>query len=189
LIKVASGGIESKRRQGMNEAGIEKGREETREELERVREEFEAYRGRSEGRRDLPEELWMKAVGLLERYPASRVCRELRLNSKRLNTKRYGEGATGRAAIRVGGERNRGRGSKSGAEFLQLSAGQIATASGVTVSKKEKGRGHGAVWEAPADSSCSITIERTDGSRLTVRSAGSQAVIEAICTQFLTEAR
>lgn len=173
----------------MKETGIENGKEGTGEELEKVREEFEAYRGGSVGRRDLPEELWMKAVGLLERYPASTVCRELRLNSQRLNSKRSSGQGTGSVERHGGGQRKRSRGSRSTPDFLELSAGQIATAGGRRGSEIERGSGQYGACDELTNSSWTITIERADGTRLTARLPGNWAGIEALCTRFLTEAR
>jgi hypothetical protein len=198
----------------MSETGSANGIGEAKNDLERVREEFEFFRAGSIVRRELPEELWSKAVGLLERYPINVVSRELRVNWQRLKSKRDG-GAGQRAVSERAKRTSRGhvqgvlsdsvqtgvsRGTRAAGAFLQVSAGETAPANKLTgVGGEEKrpglsdtlcnpriGTDTGSV---PRDGTCCITIDRVDGSRLTIRVAADLGSVESLCSRFLTEAR
>src|SRR3989442_12548828 len=53
-----------------------------------VRTEFEAWRARRIGRKRIPESLGAAALALLDRYPLTLICRELRLSPKQLRKRR-----------------------------------------------------------------------------------------------------
>src|SRR6266700_1450851 len=162
----------------------------SRESLETVEAAFEEYRQRRLGNRALPEELWARAVGLLEAYPITQVCRELRLNSKRLSEQRarlQAKRILPEAAASAGGRRE-------APGFIEVSVGQIAAARRRAESSLNRrapsppGRGPKPVSPRPngeIDRKCSIIIERPDGWRLSLKVSGeSQTVAETLCASF-----
>lgn len=52
--------------------------------LSNVRAAFSSWRNQSNRKRQIPKELWLQAISLLDQYPISRVATELRLNQARL---------------------------------------------------------------------------------------------------------
>ncbi len=60
--------------------------------LSEVEKQSESWRSKPHGRL-IPEELWNAAVGLLDRYTPSAICRHLRLNSARFKKVRKTHGA------------------------------------------------------------------------------------------------
>ena len=67
--------------------------------LNHVKAEFTAWRARRVGRQAIPPALWTAAVTLLEHYPISVVCRELKLPHHRLSKFRGGNGKPGDAFL------------------------------------------------------------------------------------------
>lgn len=59
-------------------------------EIEEVLRQFETWRANRHGRL-IPEELWKAAVGLLDRYSASTICRHLRVLVKKVVSGRLTE--------------------------------------------------------------------------------------------------
>jgi len=143
-----------------------------------VRAEFEEWRSQRVGRPPIPKTLWAKAVSLLDRYPISSVSRELRLNSKRLSENRDGNPKVARR------RRKRTRATVSDnltptPQFLQLTVNEAAS-----VDRPSKGNA-----EQSEDSfqlsTCSIVIERADGSRLTLRIPNDPTLLESLYSSFL----
>src|SRR5258708_4265544 len=183
----------------------------SRESLETVEAAFEEYRQRRLGNRALPEELWARAGGLLEAYPITQVCRELRLNSKRLSEQRarlQAKRILPEAAASAGGRRE-------APGFIAVSVGQIAAARRRAESalNRQSARVSSGAAEVAAKppitprpgpvpniaangaiaAGCSITVERADGWRLSLNvagesNAGSNAplsrVVEVLCARF-----
>lgn len=153
--------------------------------LEGVRAQFEQWRLRS-GRRHIPDDLWVAAIGLLDYYPVSVVSEHLRLNSARLQQQeqrlssqppaaaRTPPALTGRSArcpvTRSKSKRTEAMGNSQPAlEFLELTPqGQISP------------------FRTP-QAACSIIMERSDGSRLTLRLPPDARMIESLCASFLKQ--
>ena len=59
--------------------------------LNRVRSEFEVWRGHRQGRERIPEQLWEAVMALLNEYPIKVVCRELKLSAAQVRNRRQGK--------------------------------------------------------------------------------------------------
>jgi hypothetical protein len=123
--------------------------------LEQVKALFAAWHStRHSGRERIPENLWAAAIALLESYPISVVCRELRLKPDYLRKRAQANG------FKLSPKRK----TKQQREFLSLTAGQLITRpavlnmSGSSATQAED--------NSSATSSCRIVLERFDGSRL-----------------------
>ncbi len=77
----------------------------TRPDLDRVLTEFDAWRAKPRGRL-IPDRLWKAAVGLLDGYSSSLICRQLRLNPTRFKQARDARGVVARPS-RPAGRRRR----------------------------------------------------------------------------------
>ena len=129
--------------------------------LQQVKTIFETWRAGRVGKERLPEHLWASAVALLDHYPFSVVCRELRLKPDYLR-KRMG---TARQQMQPTAKR----------DFLSLTAGQLID---IPISAKTK-------QISAATTECRIVIEHSDGSRLTLTMPADWTRIEALCGSFL----
>jgi len=56
--------------------------------IKQVKAQFEAWRKRRSGREPIPDTLWSAANSLLEKYPISQICRELRVNYNQIQKHR-----------------------------------------------------------------------------------------------------
>jgi hypothetical protein len=134
-----------------------------RPDLDKVHAQFEAWRAAGHARRAFPERLWRAAVGLLDRYPSSVVCRRLRLNATRLARVREALGAT-----RAGGA----------AAFVELPALHALAAPTMAGAAAVEGTG--------PRSACRVVLEPATGGRLSVELARVDAAwLEVVCRSLL----
>ena len=134
-----------------------------RGDLDGVHAQFEAWRAAGHIRRAFPERLWRAAVGLLDRYPSSVVCRRLRLNATRFARVReaLGSAQAGQAAA-----------------FVELPALQ-AWSTAVAV-------GAGAADGSGPSIGCRVVLETATGARLSVELARVDAATLAwVCQSML----
>jgi hypothetical protein len=148
--------------------------------LAAVREELDHWRSGRSPRQPIPDELWAKAVALLEHHSPTAICRALRLNSARLR-ERAGSAAPARRRgrppkARTSPASKAAPGLSSRSSFLEVPASEIP----------DRLR-H---FAAPRPSSTStlparVLIERPDGARLSVEFAADAPSLEALCSAFL----
>ena len=151
-----------------------------RGDIERVAAEFEGWRARRKGR-VIPAGLWKAAVGLLDRYSSTMICRRLRLNQSRFRDEREGRGrevvvrrgGAARAAQELVLTRRSATASATAGRFVQLPALGIAVANSPTA-------GHGAekFW---GSAGCRITIESGRGTLTLVTTTHDAALADAVC--------
>lgn len=145
--------------------------------LEDVVEAFESWRADREHRR-IPEDLWKVAVGLLDRYAPSTICRHLRLNLDRFRAVQRELGATPR---RGGGRRRSTAGRRAGA-VAQRVVSQSSSITPVNATGfMELTPSLRSVAEAAAGSHCRLTLENGTGTLSVVSSASDALLLEAVC--------
>ena len=160
-------------------------------ELSEVEKQFESWRSKPHGRL-IPEELWNAAVGLLDRYTPSAICRHLRLNSARFKKVRKTHGAVVSAKRLKGGQRRvSGVGSlskkpgRSGTEqvsaiapsrtaFVELAHG-MGLSGGMMTPPLNSVQGEGTM--------CRLTVESASRSLTVVTSnrEGENELVESVC--------
>lgn len=167
-----------------------------RRDLDAVLTQFEAWRvgGR---RRRIPEDLWRSALGLLDRYRASTICRRLVLNPSRFKQMR---GVVGGPDIEQGRGPRRKRRSVARTAHLMRSGRRSASGERATDSTRPAfvelaplGPGVLSALASPlrADggrtaTECRLVVSTSSGARLTVELMSADvAVIEAICRSVL----
>jgi hypothetical protein len=135
--------------------------------LHLVRTEFEAWRARRIGRQHIPKSLWASALALLDRYPLTLICRELRLSPKQLRKRRAADN-----------QKPQQRQPPQQA-FLELSSRALPT--------PQRSARSVAPDSAPplTDGACRVMLERADGSRLSLTLPLDWLRIEALCASFL----
>jgi hypothetical protein len=132
-----------------------------------VRTEFEAWRARRIGRTRIPESLWTAALALLDRYPLTLICRELRLSPTQLRKRRAADN-----------QKLQQRQQPQQA-FLELSSRALPTP------KRSARSGASDSAHPLTDGACRVMLERADGSRLSLTLPLEWMRIEALCTSFL----
>jgi hypothetical protein len=136
-------------------------------ELHIVRAEFEAWRARRIGRTRIPESLWASALALLDRYPLTLICRELRLSPTQLRK-------------RCAADNHRPQQHQPQQQaFLELSTRALPTP---TLSARSSASDSAPL---PTDRACRVLLERADGSRLSLTLPLDWLRIEALCASFL----
>ena len=166
----------------------------TRPDLERVLAEFDAWRARPRGRL-IPDRLWTAAVGLLDRYSASRICRQLRLNPTRFKQVRAARGVVARP------RRSAGRRRRTAAAGWVPPTGRLAGTPD-RVMPRTRGRvfaelpllaGAGAGGSMPAPMSdaprsaagCRLIVESAAGTLTVVTAMPPPGVVDAVCRVVL----
>lgn len=133
--------------------------------LNSIRAEFEAWRSQRKGRERISENLWAAAISLLDYYPVTKVCRELKLNLKQLQKRSKSNGKVVR------------QGRKTRKAFLEVSAGDLS---------KVLPLSNNAQLSNGSDKTCRIVFERSDGSRLSLNLPVECNLIQSICNNFLS---
>jgi hypothetical protein len=166
----------------------------TRPDLERVLAEFDAWRARPRGRL-IPDRLWTAAVGLLDRYSASRICRQLRLNPTRFQQARDARGVVapprrpagrrGQAAAAGWGPRP-GRRTGAPDRLMPRTRGRVfAELPPLAVA------GAGGIMPAPMSDAprragtCRLIVESAAGTLTVVTAMPPQRVVDAVCRVVL----
>ncbi len=142
-------------------------KEQSSPDLHIVRTEFEAWRARRIGRTRIPESLWASAIALLDRYPLTLICRELRLSPTQL-----------RKRCAAGNDKRRQR-QPLRQTFLELSSRAFPS--------PQRSARSGASDSAPplTEGACRVTLERADGSRLSLTLPIDWMRLEALCASLL----
>ena len=148
--------------------------------LAAVREELDRWRAARSPRQPIPDELWARAVALLEHHSPTAICRELRLNSSRLR-ERAGSAAPPRRRGRPPKPRQMPASTispptRSRKSFLEVSASELPDRLRHLAAPR--------TGSAPSPSA-SVLIERPDGARLRVEIAADAPGLEARCSAFL----
>lgn len=160
-------------------------------ELEDVVRQFEAWRAKPHGRL-IPEELWKAALGLLDRYAPSTICRHLRMSPARLKQvreardlvvgeerpMRRGRSDLGRRAARTGRHRSAAPGrmialapSRNGfVEFPPLGVGFGGGTTAPSLRDVERG---------PAG--CRLSLESALGTFTVVTANAERGLVDAFC--------
>jgi hypothetical protein len=124
----------------------------SRPHLEEVHAQFEAWRADSgHARRAFPERLWRAAVGLLDRYPSSVVCRRLRLNATRFARVREALGLPG---------------AKARAAFVELPALHALAAPVMAMDGSDPSIACRVVLDTAAGARLSVELARVDAATL-----------------------
>ena len=165
-------------------------------ELEEVVRQFEAWRAKPHGRL-IPEELWKAALGLLDRYAPSTICRHLRLNAGRFKQvreardlvvgkerpKRRGRSDFGQRAARRGRHRSAAPG-----RMIALAPGRNGF-----VEFPPLGVGFGGGTTAPtlraverAPAGCRLTLESALGTFTLVTANAERGWVDAFCRFVLS---
>ena len=138
------------------------------DDLARTRRSFELWRAKRQRRTRIPEDLWDKAISLLDHHPITRVARELRLDPAELRKRRL--------AAHPPPVPN----SSPAPHFLQVQVSDLspATAETLTPDPRRPRRTMEAAWR--------LQIERADGHRLTLSLPSSEwAQVQALYSLFL----
>jgi len=142
-------------------------KEQSLPDLHVVRTEFEAWRARRIGRKRIPESLWASAIALLDRYPLTLICRELRISPKQLRKRRAADNQKPQQR------------KQSQQAFLELSSRALPT-------PQRSARSVAPDFAPPlTDGACRVVLERADGSRLSLTLPVDWMRIEALCASFL----
>lgn len=157
-------------------------------ELEEVLRQFETWRANRQGRL-IPKELWKAAVGLLDRYSASTICRHLGLDAGRFKQIREAHGgvkgsrAVGRRRSSSPRERRNVASKPVKAlaprnnAFVELPALGVGTGSGLSAAMLREPEG------GPAG--CRLSLESAAGT-LTFATVGQERrLVEAVCRLVL----
>ncbi len=137
--------------------------------LEDTRAAFDSWRSTRQGRRRIPEHLWLAAVRLLDRYPLTRTARELRLNSTELRKRQL-------APQPLIGEIT-----STTPQFVEVPAADFSDH--VSASPKTAAATERQFAIAPLR----LQIERADGNRLTLSLPSSEwSRVEVLWSSFLT---
>jgi hypothetical protein len=149
---------------------------ELKPDLQEVKTLFKNFRARRVGNQKprLPEQLWGEAIALLERYPFSVVCRELRLKANYLRQRAEAarQGSTAKFKLHRSAKKP---GAKPQQDFLSLTAGQL---SAVPISTE-------LIQPDSSSNECRVMIERRDGSRLQITVPMDWSRLETLCAGFL----
>lgn len=166
----------------------------TRPDLERVLAEFDAWRARPRGRL-IPDRLWTAAVGLLDRYSVSRICRQLRLNPTRFKQARDARGLVANPSRPVG---RRGRGAAAGwgprtgrrtgapDRLMPRTRGRV-----FAELPPLAGAGAGGIMPAPMSAAprraaaCRLIVESAAGTLTMVTATPSHGLVDAVCRAVL----
>jgi len=162
--------------------------------LESVLAEFEGWRAKPRGRL-IPDKLWRGAVGLLDRYSSSVICRHLRLNparfkqilevrgvgpgERRPRRWRGGEGSVGRSSrtgLRLRAASPQVTLAPSGNAFVELPSLSVAGGGGVlppTVAGMPRGT-----------AGCRLILESAAGTLTVVTATPEHGLVDAVC-QFM----
>jgi hypothetical protein len=135
--------------------------------LHGVRAEFEAWRARRIGRTRIPESLWAAALALLDRYPLTLICRELRLSPTQLHKRCAADNP--KLPQRQPPQQ----------AFLELSSHALPTPKLLARSVASDSAA------LLTDGACRVMLERADGSRLSLTLPLDWLRIEALCASFL----
>lgn len=119
--------------------------------LEEVSEQFNQWRGNKKRGERIPQRLWSAAIGLLSRYPITRISRTLRLSSADL---RKHQGALAAGAGRMD--------SHSQVSFVEIEAAVVDQA------------------VHSSTPSVSLELERGDGMRLRIQGAHGADIVAVI---------
>ena len=137
------------------------------DDLARTRMAFDTWRSSQPGRRRIPDHLWDAALALLDRYPLSRVCRELRLSPKQLRQRKLSVA------------RSLTPDAVSGLHFVEMRASDLSLASATSPAVTNS-------HHRSAEANLHMIFERTDGSRLTLCLLPSDwDHITALCQGFM----
>ena len=135
-----------------------------------VRKEFEAWRAtRLKHREPIPQNLWQAAIKLLDHYSSSQIVRELRLNSQQFRNKRS---AMGRGTLLHAQ-------SPAKPAFLKLN-GRVLNKLIMADNETSKSK-----ITSTTNEMCHLTIERNDGSRLSLHLPVDWQQIAEVCAHFL----
>lgn len=151
----------------------------TRPDLERVLAEFAAWRAKPRRRR-IPDRLWTAAVGLLDRYSASLICRQLRLNSTRFQQARDARGGVARPRRPAGrrtGAPDRVMPRTRGRVFAELPPLAVAGAGGIMPAPMS---------DAPRRAAaCRLIVESAGGTLTVVTAMPPPGLVDAVCRVVL----
>lgn len=149
--------------------------------LDDVRARFETWRARGP-RQTIPDELWLAAASLLDRYTAHTICTTLRLNEARFRAKRRELGAA--QPPRSSSPRRSARPLAAGSAASTSTRSALARSDFVELALAASPDPRTAAERAAA--SCSLLIERPDGSRFQIDGlAPDSDALLALATGFL----
>lgn len=141
---------------------------------------FEGWRANKQGRL-IPGGLWQAAIGLLDRYSPSAICRRLRLSPARFKEVRQ----TGMAAAAGGPVKSGDRQAVRAPRPLPVPAAPATgafvefPALGVAIGEVAGPRGSSAV--PPASAACRLVLESATGTLTVLTRAPDDDLVDAVC--------
>jgi hypothetical protein len=167
----------------------------TRPDLERVLAEFDAWRAKPRGRL-IPDRLWKAAVGLLDGYSSSLICRQLRLNPTRFKQAREARGVVARPSRPAGRRRRRtvaagwvprtGRRAGAPDRVMTLTRGRAFAELPPLAVAGTGGIMPATVSDAPRRAAaCRLIVETAAGTLTVVTAMPHQGLVDAVCRVVL----
>jgi hypothetical protein len=149
---------------------------------------FEGWRANKQGRL-IPAGLWQAAIGLLDRYSPSAICRRLRLSPARFKEVRQAavagaaDGSRGAGVPVRGGDRQAVRAPRPLPARVAAVRGERAfvefPALGVAIGEVAGPRGRGEV--PPASAGCRLVLESATGTLTVLTRAPDDDLVDAVC--------